>query len=387
MIAHVDMDAFYASVEALDRPELCGKPVIVGGGKRGVVSAASYEARKFGVRSAMPIFQARRLCPQGHYLRPRMQRYVAVSRKVMQVLRGFSPLVEPISVDEAFLDLAGTEQLWGPPDQAGLALKRAMKQQTGLTCSVGLAPVRFLAKIASDRDKPDGLVVVDDLERFLPTVELKEISGVGGKSQQRLKLLGFSKLIQLRDLGAEELERIMGSIGPRLWELSMGIDPTGVNPVRKIKSVSHEITLGEDTADRELIRSHMLAMSQKVCRRLRAKGLCAKTANIKLKHTDFKLVTRSKTLAEPTDQASELFAAAKEMLSAYKPAGPFRLIGVGASGLVSWDLAQAPLLDRERRHKERAVSQAEDELTRRFGDKAIMRGGALKAYAKPKSEE
>jgi DNA polymerase-4 len=387
LIAHVDMDAFYASVEVLDHPQLRGKPVIVGHGKRGVVSAASYEARKFGVRSAMPIFQARKLCPQGHYMPPRRDRYSAVSRKVMAVLEGFSPLVEPISVDEAFLDLGGTELLWGPPHEAGMALKRAMLQKTGLVCSVGIAPVRFLAKIASDRDKPDGLVVVDDLEAFLPTVRLKEISGVGAKSQKRLKLLGLTRLTQLRELGKEELERIMGSIGPRLWELSMGIDPTGVSTTRKIKSISHEITLGDDTADRELIRSYMLGMSQKVGRRLRAKGLCAKTVTIKLKHTDFKLVTRSKGLSEPTDQASDIFTAAKELLSAYKPAGPFRLIGVGTSGLVPWDRAQAPLLDRERKDKERAVARAEDELVKRFGDKALVRGGALNAFSKRGQKE
>ncbi|MBV1739338.1 MAG: DNA polymerase IV [Desulfarculus sp.] len=185
VLAHVDMDAFYAAVERLDQPRLAGAPIIVGGGKRGVVSAASYEARRFGVRSAMPMFEARSRCPQGVFLTPRMERYRQVSRRVMEVLAGFSPLLEPVSVDEAYLDLTGTERLWGPPAQAGMAIKRAMHQATGLTCSVGIAPVRFLAKIASDRDKPDGLTVVTDLEAFLATVSLKEVPGVGARGGGR----------------------------------------------------------------------------------------------------------------------------------------------------------------------------------------------------------
>ncbi len=379
MIAHVDMDAFYASVEALDRPELLGKPVIVGGSTRGVVSAASYEARRYGVHSAMPIFQARRLCPQGIFIPPRMERYQQVSRKVMEVLSSFSPLVEPISVDEAFLDLSGTEALWGSPGQTAVKLKTAMRESTGLKCSVGIAPLRFLAKIASDRDKPDGLVIVEDLEAFLATVLLEEVSGVGKGAQKRLGEMGLSHLIQVRELGPERTERVLGSFGRRLWELANGIDPTGVNPGRDVKSVSHEVTLIRDTADRDLIEAHMLAMSQKVCRRLRRKGLCAGTVTIKLKHTDFKLVTRSKSLAQASDQTRDIFAAARELLRQYKPGGPFRLIGVGASGLVTWDRVQTPLWEQGRTHKDQAVSRAEDLLVSKFGEKALIRAGAMPA--------
>ena len=382
MIAHVDMDAFYASVEVLDRPELRGKPVIVGGSTRGVVSAASYEARKFGVRSALPIFQARRLCPQGVYIHPRMERYQQVSRKVMEVLGRFSPLVEPISVDEAFLDLSGTESLWGDPKETGLKLKRTMLEVTGLRCSVGIAPLRFLAKIASDRDKPDGLVVVDDLEAFLATVRLKEVSGVGKGAQKRLGDLGLTRLIEVRDLGPERTERIMGSFGRRLWELASGIDPTGVNPQGKVKSISHEVTLERDSSDRGLIESHFLAMSQKVCRRLRRKGLCAGTVTIKLKHTDFKLVTRSKSLPQASDQARHIYEAARELLANYKPGGPFRLIGVGASALVTWDRVQTPLWEQTRSQKDQAVSRAEDLLVKKFGEKVLVRAGAMPALGR-----
>ena len=202
VLAHVDMDAFYAAVERLDRPQLVGAPIIVGGGKRGVVAAASYEARRFGVRSAMPMYEARSRCPQGVFLPPRMERYRQVSRKVMEVLAGFSPLLEPVSVDEAFLDLSGTERLWGPPLQAGRAIKQAMHQATGLICSVGIAPVRFLAKIASDRDKPDGLTVVEDLEAFLATVGLKEVPGVGAKARARLGEMGLTRLVGAAGVGA-----------------------------------------------------------------------------------------------------------------------------------------------------------------------------------------
>jgi DNA polymerase-4 len=251
MLAHVDMDAFYAAVEVLDDPRLRGKPVIVGGGRRGVVSAASYEARVFGVRSAQPIFEARRLCPQGVFMPVRMARYRQISAQVMEILLSFSPLLEQVSVDEAYLDLTGTEGLWGPPERAARAIKAAVREATGLTCSVGLAPVRFLAKIASDRDKPDGLTLVGDLEAFLATVSLKEVPGVGAKTLERLRPLGLTMLTQVRALGAERLEALLGSYGGRLWDLAHGRDHAGVYPERQAKSVSHEQTFARDLDRRD----------------------------------------------------------------------------------------------------------------------------------------
>ena len=377
MIAHVDMDAFYASVEVLDRPELKGRPVIVGMGARGVVSAASYEARRFGVRSAMPLFQARSLCPQGVFVPVRMARYQEVSREVMRVLGGFSPLVEPISVDEAFLDLAGTRRIWGGPAQAGRAIKEAMRREVGLTCSVGVAPVRFLAKIASDRDKPDGLVVVEDLEEFLGTVLLKEVSGVGPRSQARLGDLGLTRLVEVRVLGRERLEKLLGAFGVRLWELSHGRDPGGVHPGREIKSVSHERTLESDVSDRELLKSYLLKLSQMVARRLRRYDLLGWTVVLKLKHHDHRLISRSQTLSGPTDSTGPIYQTAAELLDSYAPAGPFRLIGVGVSGLQSRDSGQMDLFAAGGGGRSGALEAAEDRLVARFGEGAVTRGGAL----------
>ena len=223
------------------------------------------------------------------------------------------------------------------------------------------------------------MVVVDDLEGFLNTVGLKEVSGVGKKAQKRLSDMGLHRLIEIRELGPERAEKVLGVFGRRLWELANGIDPTGVNPAHDVKSVSHEVTLSQDTSDRELIEAHMLAMSQKVCRRLRRKGLCAGTVNIKLKHTDFKLVTRSKGLPQASDQARQIFEAARELFRQYKHGGPFRLIGVGASSLVTWDRVQVPLWEQERVNKDQAVSRAEDVLIRKFGDQALIRAGAMPA--------
>lgn len=377
MIAHVDMDAFYASVEVLDHPELRGRPVIVGMGARGVVSAASYEARRFGVRSAMPIFQAQRLCPEGVFVPVRMARYQEVSREVMRVLERFSPLVEPISVDEAFLDLAGTSRLWGGPAEVGRAIKETMRAATGLTCSVGVAPVRFLAKIASDRDKPDGLVVVEDLENFLGTVLLKEVSGVGPRSQARLGELGLKRLVEVRALGPERLEKLMGSFGTRLWDLAHGRDPSGVHPGREIKSVSHERTLEADLSDRDQLKSHLLKLSQMVARRLRGYGLMGWTVFLKLKHSDHRLITRSQTLAGPTDSTGPIYHTAAELLDSYAPAGPFRLIGVGVSGLHPRDSGQMDLFSGGGEGRSGALEAAEDRLVARFGHGALTRGGAL----------
>jgi DNA polymerase-4 len=377
LLAHVDMDAFYASVEVMDRPELKGLPVIVGGGKRGVVSAASYAARKFGVRSAMPIFQAKRLCPEGVFVPVRMDRYREISGQVMQILSGFTPVVEQVSVDEAYLDLSGTEGLWGPPRQAGLAIKSRVRELTGLTCSVGIAPLRYLCKIASERDKPDGLTVVEDVEAFLASVTLKEVPGVGAKAQARLKSLGITMLTHLRLLGRERLEEMMGSWGLRLWDLANGVDPHGVGGERDTKSLSHEITLEEDTNDRELLAAHLLDLSQKVCRRLRRHGLWGRVAVLKLRHADLKLITRRVTLPRPTDRAGELFPAVRKLLAEYGPPGPFRLIGVGLAGLSQMGSGQEELFGRNSDNRKQALSRAEDAICSRFGAKAISRAGAL----------
>lgn len=382
MLAHVDMDAFYASVEVLDQPQLRGRPVIVGGGARGVVSAASYEARVYGVRSAMPMFEARRRCPQGVFLPVRMERYKTLSRRVMAVLGGFSPLVEQVSVDEAYLDLAGTPILRGGPRAAGLAIKQAVAQATSLTCSVGLAPLRFLAKIASDRQKPDGLTVVDDLEGFLAGVRLKEVPGVGAKAQERLGALGLSLLVQVRPLGPERLETLLGAMGLRLWDLAQGHDPGQVHPDRAIKSVSHEETFAQDLADPVLLGSHLLALAEKVARRLRRLELKGRTVTLKLRHRDFRLVTRRQSLAQATDHTQEIYQVARELLAAYAHPGPFRLIGLGLGNLEPARQAQPSLFAPPQDQKTQALGQAEDQIVRRFGPGALVRAGALPLLAK-----
>ena len=351
MLAHVDMDAFYASVEALDNPGLKGRPVIVGGSRRGVVSACSYEARRMGLHSAMPIFQAKRLCPDGVYLPVRMERYQQVSRMVMEVLASFSPVVEKVSVDEAYLDLSGSERLWGPPREAGLAIKKAIREKTGLACSVGLAPVRFLAKIASDRDKPDGLCLVEDLEEFLATVSLREVPGVGKKAQQKLSALGLSRLVELRGLGQKRLERMFGVWGRRLWELAHGKDDTGLTPDREVKSVSAENTLEADTADLKILAAHLLGLCQKVCRRLRAKGLSGRGVTLKLKTSDFRQITRSRMSEQPVDRTEVLYPPALELLQANAKGQSFRLIGVGVDRLEQGHGASDLLFERSGRGK------------------------------------
>lgn len=382
MLAHVDMDAFYAAVEVLDRPELAGAPVIVGGGARGVVSAASYPARTFGVRSAMPLFEARRRCPQGVFLPVRMDRYRQMSRRVMEVLGGFTPLVEQVSVDEAYLDLKGTPVLKAGPAAAGAAIKEAVRSATGLTCSVGLAPLRYLAKIASDRDKPDGLTVVSDVEAFLATVTLKEVPGCGAKARERLGALGLGRLVELRALGQERLERLLGAFGGRLWDLAQGRDPAGVELEREIKSVSHEETFARDIADRGLLASHLLSLAEKVGRRLRRYGLAGRTVTLKLRHQDFRLVTRSKSLPRPSDATPEIYQAARGLLLAYAPQGPFRLIGLAVSGLEPAGSGQGGLFDRQEQARGQALSRAEDLVCQRFGQQALLRAGGLPALAK-----
>ncbi|MFH1057698.1 MAG: DNA polymerase IV [Pseudomonadota bacterium] len=377
MLAHVDMDAFYAAVEVLDQPALAGRAVIVGGGVRGVVSAASYEARRFGVRSAMPMYEARRRCPAGVFLPVRMERYRQVSRQVMKTLEAFSPVIEQVSVDEAYLDLKGAPVLRPGPRPAGIAIKAAVAQATGLTCSVGLAPVRFLAKIASDRDKPDGLTVVEDLEEFLATVSLAEVPGVGAKSLARLKTMGLNRLLDARALGPERLEQALGVFGQRLWELAHGRDASQLHPEREVKSVSHELTFAADISDRAELASLLLGLCEKVARRMRRHGFCGRVVVLKLRHADFRLVTRRTALARPSDDTMVIFAAARRMLERYGPAGPFRLIGVGVAALTPAGRGQPGLFDQEQARKSQALSAAEDAVCARFGGRALVRAATL----------
>ena len=379
MILHVDMDAFYASVEQLDNPRLKGRCVIVGGtGGRGVVSAASYEARAFGVRSAMPIFQARQRCPQGVFIQPRMDRYREVSAEVMAVLQEFSPLVEQVSIDEAFMDLSGTERLHGPPNEVGRTLKKQILESVRLTCSVGVAPNRFLAKIASDYKKPDGLTVIhpDQVADFIDRLPIGKVPGIGPKTQPKVAEFGIRFLGDIRKFPEPTLASIFGSYGRRLLELSRGIDPTPVTPDAPAKSVSSECTLEEDTREKSALTRCLLEQAEEVAAGLRSEGVKARTVVLKIKHADFRLCTRRTTFTLPTQSSKELYRQALRLLEEYRITQKIRLIGLGATGFVPADAPrQQELFAGEERSREgwEKVDRTVESIKSKFGEKVIQR--------------
>jgi DNA polymerase-4 len=338
MILHIDMDAFYASVEQLDDPRLKNKCVIVGGtSNRGVVSAASYEARQFGIHSAMPIYQAKQKCPHGSFVPPRMGRYKEVSKKVMALLRDFSPLVEPVSIDEAYLDITGCQRLFGEPREIALEIKRKIKETVHLTCSVGVAPNKFLAKIASDMQKPDGLTLImpDQVTTFVDSLPVKKVPGVGKKMFHQLELLGIRTLGDVQRLPEKSLIKHLGKFGKHLRALSSGSDDSLVTPHAPHKSISSERTLPADTLDAKLLKRYLLNQSGEVARQLRQAGVRAKTITIKIKDADFKTITRRTTIAVPTQSSNTIYKHAAQMLDDYKTTKKIRLVGVGTSGFSS----------------------------------------------------
>ena len=307
IILHLDMDAFFASVEQMDHPEWRGKPVIIGGETRGVVSTASYEARRFGVHSAMPMTTARRLCPQAIFVRGNRRRYVEISGRIMAALQDFSPLVEPASIDEAYLDATGLERLFGPVEQLIPAIKARVREVTGgLTCSVGAAPVKFLAKICSDINKPDGIYILrpDDVDSFLGGLDVRRLPGVGRRMVAELEALGIRRVEQLRRYGPELLEHRFGKWGRELHARARGIDPRPVVPEHEAKSESAETTFARDTRDREFLKTMLLGHAERVGASLRRHGLRGRTVTLKVKFADFRQITRSRTLPEATDSTS-----------------------------------------------------------------------------------
>ena len=381
MIIHVDMDAFFASVEQLDNPELKGKCVIVGGtSDRGVVAASSYEARKFGVYSAMPMYQARQKCPQGVFLRPRGHRYKALSQKVMAILESFSPVVQQVSIDEAFMDITGSGALFGSPCETGLKIKRKVKDIVGLTCSVGIAPLKFLAKIASDMDKPDGLTIIspENVPAFIETLAVNKISGVGKQTQSRLEKMGIFALGDVNAHSQKILVDQFGKYGQRLWELANGIDRSIVNPHRPVKSVSSEETLSSDTLDVNFLKSVMLKHSEDVGRQLREKSKKTKTVSIKVKYSDFTQITRQTKLSRHTFSSEKIFQAAVNLLDKLRLNKPVRLIGVGASDLDSGDRpVQMDLFFQsgDGFEKWEKVDKAVDAIAEKFGKHMIKKAG------------
>ena len=384
IVLHIDMDAFYASVEEMDRPELRGKPVIVGGtSNRGVVSAASYEARKFGVRSAMPIFEAKRRCPHGIFIPVRMGRYQEVSRQVMHILERYSPVIEQVSIDEAYMEVSGLERLFGSPVELATRMKQEVKERTALTCSVGIAPNKFLAKIASEFRKPDGLTVISpgEAEPFAASLPIEKIPGVGKKTVDRLKAMGVSRLGHVGDLPEQVLSRAVGKFGRTLLAFARGEDDSPVVPYSDAKSISNEETLEENSDDPRILRKELLSLAENVGRRLRESGLAGSTVTLKLKRADFVLITRSLSLSKPTDSTDTLYKAGLRLLDEVELSGKFRLIGIGASKLVrtAEGQEQLELFDEESKKASswKSVEKAMDNIKKRFGKDAIKRGGVL----------
>ncbi|MEE4173992.1 MAG: DNA polymerase IV [Xanthomonadales bacterium] len=372
-IIHVDMDAFYASVEQRDRPELASQAVIVGGtGRRGVVAAASYEARSLGVRSAMPTAQARRLAPRAHYVRPRMERYREVSRQVFDVFRNYTPLVEGLSLDEAFLDVTGSLALFGSRETIGQRIVADIREVTGLQASVGLAHNKFLAKLASDADKPAGFVSVppDGVRRFLDPMPIGRLWGIGKKTEPKLRALGILTIGQLRRADPGALREALGNRGGHFQALARGEDDREVQPVRPDKSISHEQTFSENLEDAREMRAELLRQAENVMRRVRAQHLAASTVTVKIRDHRFHTVTRSLTLRASTRSTRTVYQAASGLLTRWLETNkhtPVRLLGVGVSKLEEGVEPRLGDLD-----------EALDDITDRFGAGMVTRGLALR---------
>jgi DNA polymerase-4 len=383
-IAHADMDAFYASVEQRDRPELRGRPVIVGGGgPRGVVSAASYEARRFGVHSAMPGYEARRRCPDGVFLSGDMARYRRESRRIFEIFQRFTPAVEGLSLDEAFLDLTGTERLLGPPRAICERLRREVRAETGLAVSVGIAPIKMVAKLASEAAKPDGLVEVSraGLLDFLHPLPVRRMWGVGPVAGERLEAAGFRSVRDLARADVETVAKLLGDWGLGLARLARGEDVREVEPYRDAVTMSEENTFAEDVDDPARLERAIVRHAESVARRLRRSGSLARTVVLKVKPgrrrapgpRGYALVTRRTTLPEASDDGDTLARAAQALLAAWGLPEPVRLLGVGVTNLVPGDGAQLPLFEEGRARRER-LNEALDEIADRFGSAALSRG-------------
>ncbi len=376
-VLHLDMDAFFASIEQMDFPEYRGRPLAVGNNPRGVVSAASYEIRAYGVRSAMPVVQARRLCPHGVFVPGRGWRYKEISRQVMEVLQDFSPVCEQASVDEAYLDVTGLERLAGPPKVLGTELKRRIQERTGLGASVGIAPNKLVAKIASDFRKPDGLTIVDDADvvAFMAGLPLEKIPGVGKRTLPRLHLLGFKTAGDVQRCSRRFLEDRFGEAGAKLFERARGVHRSPVSPSGRPKSVSAENTFEHDTADVEVLSRWLLRQADRVAAELRKSACLGRTVTLKIKFNDFRQITRSKTLAEPVNTTRRIHQTAAELLGAEEIARPVRLIGLGVSNLI-FGGRQLSLLEGADDRAER-MERAVDQLRDKFGREAIVRADLM----------
>jgi len=385
-ILHVDMDAFFAAVEVRENPSLRGRPVVIGadprqGSGRGVVSTASYEARAFGIGSAMPISEAYRRCPEAVFLKPRISLYVEVSDHIFDILRQYTNLVEPLSLDEAFLDVTGSRALFGDGPQIASAIKREISERESLTASVGVAASKFMAKLASDLDKPDGLVVVPTgREReFLAPLEIHRLWGAGIKAQERFRRLGVRTIGEVADLGVDRLVSAFGeSMGRRFYELALGRDARTVVPGRTRKSLGKEVTFSEDISDREVVEQTLLRLCDRVARGLRKRELAGATVTLKLRWEGFETVTRQKTLDRPANTTERLWPIARSLFrKADRPQRRVRLVGVSLSGLSQGAASQLGLFEAEETPVDSRVAKAVDALADRFGEGSVTRAALL----------
>ncbi len=381
-IAHMDCDAFYASVEKRENPDLADKPVIIGGGRRGVVSTACYVARIRGVRSAMPMFQALKLCPDAVVIPPRMALYVEVSRAIRAMMEELTPAIQPLSLDEAFLDLSGTERLHGAPPAVMLArLTKRMRDELGVTGSIGLSHNKFLAKIASDLDKPTGFSVIGQAETtdFLKDKPVRMIWGVGTATQAALEKAGIRTFTDLLRWDKNDLRMRFGAMGDRLWHLARGQDNRPVTPHEPIKSISNETTFNEDTSNPDILDGHLWRLAENVADRAKARGLAGRVITLKLKKSDHRILTRRQSQREPAQLADRIYRVARALYDQVPGEGPYRLIGVGISDLCPEHEAghSGDLLDPLAETRSRA-ERATDEIRKRFGKDAITKGRSLR---------
>ena len=381
-IAHMDCDAFYASVEKRDNPELASKPVIIGGGQRGVVSTACYVARVRGVKSAMPMFQALKLCPEAVVVRPRMEEYVKASKAIRAMMQDLTPAIEPLSLDEAFMDMTGTNKLHGAPPAVMLAkLIKRMKGELGLTGSIGLSHNKFLAKVASDLNKPRGFSVIGKAETnsFLLDKPIGLIWGVGAVAKESLGKAGIQTFSDLLRWDRQDLNQRFGSLGDRLWHLARGHDLRRVTSDAPVKSISNETTFFEDTSDSDILDGHIWRLAEKVTDRAKARDMAGRVVTLKLKRKDHKSLSRRITLRDPTQIADRIYRTARDLFDQVGPQGPYRLIGVGLSDLVGdadSDLT-SDLLDPNAAKRTKA-ERATDAIRAKFGSDAIVKGRSLR---------
>lgn len=381
----VDMDAFFASVEQRDHPELKGRPVVVGadpkgGFGRGVVATASYEARAFGIHSGQPISQAFRLCPHAHFLPVRIQRYTEVSARIMWILEHYTPFIEPVSLDEAFLDLTGTERLWGKAESVAREIKEKIRTQEQLTASIGIGPNKCIAKMACDYGKPDGLFIVEknQVHDFLDPLPIGKLYGVGESTARELERMGLNTIGKLRQYPKTHLVRVFGVIGAYLWERANGKDPSPVIPYRDAKSVSHETTFETDISDMNVVRETLLGLAEKVGFRVREMGAIGHVVTLKIRFYDYQTHIRHSRLKEGTDLSEVIYRTALRLLAEFaSDPRPIRLIGIGLGGLLYRSECQLNLFTEKEYMKRKQVHEAVDKLKRKYGDDIIFRGRPL----------